>query len=73
MKTPSTKDAHPDRENLGPTGPAKTPRDSKSDPDKKHPHPGNIGDVDKPHVGPTPTDDPRGKASQFAKEIHKRR
>jgi hypothetical protein len=70
MKNPSTKDARPDRANLGPTGPGKTPRDSKSDPDKKHPHPGNVGGE---QVGPPPTDDPRGKASQFEKAIDKKR
>jgi hypothetical protein len=70
MKTPSTKDAHPDRGNLGPTGPAKMPPDAKDDTDKKHPHPGNVGGE---QVGPSPTDDPRGKARQFEKEIDKKR
>jgi hypothetical protein len=49
------------------------PPDSKRSYDEGHPHPGNIGDADKPHVGPTPTDDPRGKASQLEKEIDKKR
>jgi hypothetical protein len=73
MNTPSTKDPRSDRDNLGPTGPAKMPADSKADPDKKHPHPGNVTDADKPQVGPTPTDDPRGKASQLENEIDKKR
>jgi len=73
MKTPSTEDVQPDRQNLGPTGPAKVSSGSKAEPDKKHPHPGNIVEADKPFVGPTPTDDPRGKAGQLENEIDKKR
>ena len=70
MKRPSTADDKPDRKSLGPTGPAKMPPDSDQSHADKHPNPGNIDD---PLTGPTPTDDPRGKAGQLENEIDKKR
>ena len=56
------KDNDPDRNHLGPTGPAKMPPDSKRGPDVKRVHPGNVNPGDGPIVGPTPTDAPHGGA-----------
>jgi hypothetical protein len=43
----------PDRDKLGPTGPAKTPKPKKSY-DESHPHAGTV----KEQTGPPATDDP---------------
>jgi hypothetical protein len=74
MKTPATKDRQPDRNNLGPTGPAKAPSAEKqADYEAKHPNPGNVVSADDPNVGPTPTADPRGKAGTLGeKTVDKR-
>lgn len=69
MKTPSTKDRQPDRNTLGPTGPAKVPSPEEKDYEAKHPNPGNVVSVDDPNVGPAPTADPRGKAGALADQI----
>jgi hypothetical protein len=60
------------RDDLGPTGPAKLPKEGqKKSYDEKHPHAGNIEDKD--HVGPNPTDDPDHKAGKLEKTIDKKR
>jgi hypothetical protein len=69
MKTPTTKDAKPDRQNLGPTGPAKVERNSDLSYDDKHP---NAGDDSGGVVGPTPTDVPDA-AKRFQTEIDRKR
>ena len=56
MNRPSIKDKQPDRKNLGPTGPAQMPPETKESYDVKHP---NAGNVEAPQVGPSPTDIPR--------------
>jgi hypothetical protein len=68
MKTPSTNDPRPDRKNLGPTGPAKVESGRKPEFDETHPNAGNVADG-KGHIGPTPTDDPKGKARKLRPEI----
>ena len=74
MKTPSTKDRQPDRNNLGPTGPAKVPsREEQAGYEAKHPNPGNVVSADDPNVGPSPTADPRGKAGALAGQIAEKR
>lgn len=45
MSSPSIKDKHPDRKNLGPTGPADAPLEGEQRYDRKHP---NAGTVDEP-------------------------
>ena len=45
MNKTSTNDPKPDRDNLGPTGPAKMPPKEEASYDEKHPHPGNITPV----------------------------
>jgi hypothetical protein len=67
MKTPSKDDPKPDRENLGPTGPAKVQGERKDD-EVKHPHAGNVVAPDDPNVGPAPTDDPRQKTHKLEKD-----
>ena len=73
MNKPTIKDDDPDRDHLGPTGPAKMPPDSKRGPDVKRVHPGNVNQGDSPIVGPTPTDAPRGGARKLEKEVDKKR
>jgi len=51
-------DHQPDRDKLGPTGPAKAPSDNKRSYDEKHPHAGTVEE----HPGPPPTDDPPGSS-----------
>ena len=59
------------REDLGPTGPAKLPGGPKDSYEKKHPNPGNIQSGQ--HIGPHPTDDPRGKSKDLKDVIDKKR
>jgi hypothetical protein len=60
------------RDDLGPTGPAKLPKDgAKKTYDEKHPHAGNVDNGG--HIGPTPTDDPRHEARKLEKTIDKKR
>ena len=60
------------RDDLGPTGPAKLPKEGREKSyDEKHPHAGNVGDKD--HVGPTPTDDPDDQAAKLKKTLDKKR
>jgi hypothetical protein len=61
-------------QDLGPTGPAKMPRDAKDDYTAKHPNPGNVGSA----LGPTPSDDPRHddphhKVEELGKRIEEAR
>jgi hypothetical protein len=72
MKKTST-DKQPDRDKLGPTGPAKVESPSRSDFDKSHPNAGNISKDAEPRVGPTPTDAPQGNAGMLKSEIDKQR
>ena len=72
MNKTSTNDAKPDRDNLGPTDPAKMPPKEEASYEEKHPHPGNITPKGDPNVGPMPTDDPRHKAVKPGEEIEKR-
>jgi hypothetical protein len=59
------------RDDLGPTGPAKLPKEPKESYEKKHPNPGNIqGDQ---HIGPHPTDDPQNEAEDLKDVIDKKR
>ena len=67
MNSPSIKDKHPDRKNLGPTGPADAPLEGEQRYDRKHP---NAGTVDS---GPTPTDDRRSEADKLENKIDKKR
>ena len=60
MKTPSVKDAKPDRKHLGPTGPAEIEPGTTQSYDDTHPSPGNLAKGKPTHFGPTPTDDPEG-------------
>ena len=73
MSKPTIEDESPDRDNLGPTGPAKMPADSKRGPDVKRVHPGNVNQGDSPIVGPMPTDAPNGGARTLEKEVDKKR
>ena len=73
MNKTSTNDSKPDRDNLGPRGPAKMPPKEEASYDEKHPHPGNITPKGDPNVGPMPTDDPRHKAGKLGEEIEKQR
>ena len=73
MNKPTIKDHDPDRDHLGPTGPAKMPPDSKRGSDTKRVHPGNVNQDDSPVVGPTPTDAPHGGARKLEKEVDKKR
>ena len=69
MPKSSTNDARPNRDKLGPTGPAKTSAESKKSYDEKHPNAGNIGEAP---PGPAATDDP-GNADRLEKKIDKKR
>ena len=69
MPKPSTEDARPNRDKLGPTGPAQAPADSKKSHDEKHPNAGNIGQQ---NPGPAATDDPN-TAERIEKEIDEKR
>ena len=71
MTRPSTNDGAPQRDKLGPTGPAEPPKDSKRSYDQEHPHPGNVGED--ALLGPNPTDDPNQKAEQLEKKIDQKR
>lgn len=70
MNSPKTRGDRPDRNNLGPTGPANMPQDGKHSYEEKHP---NAGTVDEPIVGPTPTDDPGNEADKLEDQIDKKR
>jgi hypothetical protein len=71
MSRPSTKDTSPQRDKLGPTGPAEGPTKRKRSYDEDHPHAGNVGE--EAPLGPTPTDDPDCKADQLEKKIDRKR
>jgi hypothetical protein len=73
MSKPTVKDEKPDREHLGPTGPAKMPPESKRGPGVERVHPGNVNQGNTPVVGPTPTDAPHGGARKLEKEVDKKR
>ena len=73
MNKPTSKDEDVDRDDLGPTGPAKMPPNSKRRPDIKRVHPGNVNQGADQIVGPTPTDDPHGGARKLEKEVDKKR
>ena len=73
MKTPSVKDAKPDRKHLGPTGPADIEPGTTHSYDDTHPNPGNVDKGEPTHVGPTPTDDPEGTPSKLRREVDKKR
>ena len=73
MSKPTIEDEHPDRDHLGPMGPAKMPADSKRGQDVKRVHPGNVNQGDSPIVGPTPTDAPHGGTGELQDEIDKKR
>lgn len=73
MSKPTIKDEDPDRDQLGPTGPAKMPADSKRGPDVKRVHPGNVNAGGSPIVGPTPTDASHGGAEELEEEVDKKR
>jgi len=60
-------DHQPDRDKLGPTGPAKAPSDNKRSYDEKHPHAGTVEE----HPGPPPTDDPHRKRQDRERNITK--
>ena len=66
----ATTATEPERDNLGPTGPAKVTGDQQPTYEEKHPHPGNLGDA---AAGPMPTHDPSEKASALGDEIEKKR
>jgi hypothetical protein len=59
------------RDNLGPTGPAKLPKEPKESYEKKHPNPGNIQSDQ--HIGPHPTHDPTGASKDLKGLIEKKR
>jgi hypothetical protein len=69
MSKPSTEDAAPNRNKLGPTGPSEKSADSKKSYDEKHPNAGNIGEQ---NPGPAATDDPN-TAERIEKKIDEKR
>jgi hypothetical protein len=71
MSKPTIEDEHPDRDHLGPMGPAKMP--AERGPDVKRVHPGNVNQGPSQIVGPTPTDAPHGGTRKLAKEVDKKR
>jgi hypothetical protein len=71
MNKPSIKDSKPNRDNLGPKGPAKMPPQDQASYEDKHPNPGNVTPKVDKTVGPTPTDDPRHKAGKLVDELEK--
>ncbi len=66
----ATTATEPERDSLGPTGPAKVTGDPQPTYEEKHPHPGNVGET---AAGPMPTHDPAGKASALGDEIENKR
>ena len=58
MSETSIEDTEPDRDNLGPTGPAKMPPKDDDSYEDKHPNAGNLTPKGDKTVGPPPTDDP---------------
>ncbi len=65
----ATTSTEPNRDRLGPTGPANVKGDPEASYEAKHPNPGNVAEAP---LGPMPSSDPDDKAS-VAKEVEKKR
>jgi len=59
----------PDRDKLGPMGPAKAPADQKRSREEKHPNPGTVQE----QAGPSPTDDPSQNRRHAEQKIEEAR
>ncbi len=66
----ATTSKEPNRDKLGPTGPADVKGDPEASYEAKHPNAGNVAEAP---PGPMPSSDPDDKASELAKEVERKR